>query len=40
MALKHSYTVLAPIYDSLVSGPLDFYREKSLSRITDTENKY
>lgn len=39
MALKHSYTVLAPIYDSLVSGPLDFYREKSLSRITDTENK-
>ena len=39
MALKHSYTVLAPIYDSLVSGPLDYYREKSLSRITDTENK-
>lgn len=39
MALKHSYTVLAPIYDSLVSGPLDFYREKSLSRITDTKNK-
>ena len=39
MALKHSYTLLAPIYDSLVSGPLDFYREKSLSRITDTDNK-
>ena len=39
MALKHSYTVLAPIYDSLVSGPLDSYREKSLSRITDTKNK-
>lgn len=39
MALKHSYTLLAPIYDSLVSGPLDFYREKSLSRISDTHNK-
>ncbi|MBE9560385.1 MAG: class I SAM-dependent methyltransferase, partial [Proteobacteria bacterium] len=39
MALKHSYTILAPIYDSLVSGPLDFYREKSLSRITETDNK-
>ncbi len=39
MALKHSYTLLAPIYDSLVSGPLDFYREKSLSRINDTNNK-
>jgi ubiquinone/menaquinone biosynthesis C-methylase UbiE len=39
VALKHSYTLLAPIYDSLVSGPLDFYREKSLSRIDDTNNK-
>ncbi len=39
MALKHSYTLLAPVYDALVSGPLDFYREKSLSRITDTNNK-
>jgi phosphatidylethanolamine/phosphatidyl-N-methylethanolamine N-methyltransferase len=39
MALKHSYTLLAPVYDSLVSGPLDFYREKSLARINDTNNK-
>ena len=39
MALKHSYTLLAPVYDSLVSGPLDAYRKKSLSRINDTENK-
>lgn len=39
MALKHSYTLLAPVYDSFVSGPLDFYREKSLARINDTKNK-
>ena len=39
MALKHSYTLLAPVYDSLVSGPLDAYRKKSLSRIKDTANK-
>jgi phosphatidylethanolamine/phosphatidyl-N-methylethanolamine N-methyltransferase len=39
MALKHSYTLLAPVYDSLVSGPLAFYREKSLARINDTNNK-
>ncbi len=39
MALKHSYTLLAPIYDSIVSGPLDFYREKSLARISNTDNK-
>ncbi len=39
MALKHSYTILAPVYDSLVSGPLDDYRQKSLSRIHETYNK-
>ena len=39
MALKHSYTLLAPVYDSLVAGPLDAYREKSLSRIRDTKDK-
>ena len=33
MALKHSYTLIAPVYDALVSGPLDFYREKSLLRL-------
>lgn len=40
MALKHSYTLLAPIYDVMVSGPLDFYRKKSLARLTDTKNKH
>lgn len=33
MALKHSYTLLAPVYDAIVSGPLDSYRIKSISRI-------
>jgi len=39
MALKHSYTLLAPVYDSLVSGPIDPFREKSLSRLGDINNK-
>lgn len=39
MALKHSYTLLAPVYDSIVSGPIDAYRVKSLARIKDTCNK-
>lgn len=39
MALKHSYTLLAPIYDAMVSGPLDFYREKSLARLCEPNDK-
>ena len=40
MALKHSYTLLAPIYDALVSGEtIDACRKKSLARIKDTGNK-
>ena len=39
MALKHSYTLLAPVYDHLVSGPIDAYRRISLSRIKHTDNK-
>jgi len=39
MSLKHSYTLLAPIYDSIVSGPIDAYRIKSISRLTNTKNK-
>jgi len=35
MALKHSYTLLAPIYDFMVSGPLDPYRKKSLLHLAD-----
>ncbi len=33
MALKHSYTLLAPIYDRMVSGPLDTVRQHSLQRL-------
>lgn len=44
MSLKHSYTLLAPIYDVMVSGPLDAYRKKSLLRLSDeikgTSNKH
>ena len=39
MALKHSYTLLAPVYDYLVSGPIDGYRRISLSRIKHPDNK-
>jgi len=40
MALKHSYTLLAPIYDSLVSSEsLDACRKKSFSRLGNTKNK-
>jgi len=40
MALKHSYTLLAPIYDLMVSGPLDYYRQKSISRIKESSGKH
>ena len=39
MALKHSYTLLAPIYDRIVSGPIDAYRKQSITRIANTKNK-
>jgi len=39
MALKHSYTLLAPIYDAIVSGPIDSYRQQSIARIAESTNK-
>lgn len=39
MALKHSYTVLAPIYDTVVSGPIDAFRKQSIARIHQPKNK-
>jgi ubiquinone/menaquinone biosynthesis C-methylase UbiE len=39
MALKHSYSVLAPMYDQAVSGPLDGVRRKSLARLPDVNGK-
>lgn len=39
MALKHSYTLLAPIYDAVVSGPIDVWRVKSLARLQGIEDK-
>lgn len=40
MALKHSYTLIAPLYDALVSAPMDFWRQTSLARLHDTEGKH
>lgn len=39
MALKHSYTLLAPFYDTLVSTPLASCRIKSLLRVKDSAHK-
>ncbi len=39
MALKHSYSVLAPVYDAVVRGPLDGVRRKSLARLKDIKDK-
>jgi len=40
MSLRHSYTLLAPVYDTIVSAPIDKWRRKSLARIdTDTHSE-
>jgi ubiquinone/menaquinone biosynthesis C-methylase UbiE len=40
VALKHSYTLLAPFYDALVAAPLDKWRRHSLARLHDTAGKH
>jgi ubiquinone/menaquinone biosynthesis C-methylase UbiE len=39
MALKHSYSLLAPLYDVAVQGPLDLARRRSLSRLQNVAGK-
>ncbi len=39
MALKHSYTILAPVYDTLVARFLDSARQTSLLRLNDVADK-
>jgi ubiquinone/menaquinone biosynthesis C-methylase UbiE len=39
MSLKHSYSVLAPLYDTAVMGPLDRVRRKSLARLKNVQDK-
>lgn len=39
MALKHSYSLLAPLYDVAVKGPLGLARRRSLSRLQNVEGK-
>jgi len=39
MSLKHSYTVLAPLYDYLVEKPLAQQRRVSLARLGDVTGK-
>jgi phosphatidylethanolamine/phosphatidyl-N-methylethanolamine N-methyltransferase len=39
MALKHSYTLLAPLYDALLSGKLDTQRKNSLARLGNVSGK-
>ncbi len=40
MSLKYSYTLLAPIYDHIVSGPLDAVRQRSLARLNSVRGKH
>jgi len=40
MILKHSYTLLAPIYDSFLTGPIEDFRKKSIARIKNTADKH
>lgn len=33
MSLKHSYTLIAPIYDAIVDKPMAVWRQRSLNRV-------
>lgn len=39
MSLKHSYTLLAPVYDLIVNGPTAGMRRNSLSRLGDVSQQ-
>ena len=39
MALKHSYSLLAPLYDLAVKGPLNQARKRSIARLPDIAGK-
>lgn len=39
MSLKHSYTVIAPLYDAIVSGATSSWRARSLQRLSTAEGE-
>lgn len=39
MSLRHSYTLIAPVYDAIVSAPMDSWRRLSLSRLNPENEK-
>ena len=39
MSLKHSYTLLAPLYDLIVNGPTAAMRHNSLNRLDAIQNQ-
>ncbi|MDZ7662012.1 class I SAM-dependent methyltransferase [Thiohalophilus sp.] len=39
MSLKHSYTLLAPIYDLIVNGPTAGMRRNSLARLSEARDQ-
>lgn len=40
MSLKHSYSILAPVYDAIVGAPSAAMRQASLNRLGDTRGKH
>ena len=39
MSLKHSYTVIAPLYDAIISGATSSWRARSLQRLNTAEGE-